>query len=349
MTKRIIWLGIALVLSFCSGCERNTNILTFIDDPATLLSVDARQRIENQAQSLLQHQQIQLLVAVLPHSTNDLDGQAVKIFAQHRLGEVTGAARGILLLIDPFSSQVRLEIGYDLECLFTDVFIARIEREQMAPFFTAGRIAHGIEASVELLVSHTTRADAGETNTAVNTNGSNTAPLSGGAGARSVIPVGSDLPIKDQVVDPLTFTAGTTPLDTLKRYRLSLQRRIKDPNLDIYTPATQQFFSQWLVTDGQQNNALRDLERGLPMAEVFEAEATGERLVVIRFPVSQRQNAPYFLRYSGYGWQLDFATMSRVLGFNHRNQWHQRSTDHPFGFAFSDWRFDNHGFPHEKK
>lgn len=343
MPSRFARLVLGLVLLLCCGCSRSNAALTFVDDPAALLSGIERQRIEDQAQSLLQYQHIQLLVVVLSQPVDDLDDMAVKTFEQHRLGIHTGKARVILLLFDPFAQQVRLEIGYDLEGLFTDVFVSRVEREQMAPFFAAGRIAHGIEASVELLVSHVLRAS--EEGSRSTGHGATDNALSGGAGARAAVPVGGEI-VKKQVEDPDTFAAGATPMETLERYRLSLQRRIKDPHLGIYTPATRQFFSQWLVTDGQQNNALRELERSWSTAEVFTAEVAGERLAVVRFPVSARQSAPYFLSYCSAGWQLDFATMSRVLGFNQRNQWHMRSYDHPFGFAFSDWHFDNHGFPH---
>jgi len=348
MTSRLAWLVLGLVLLLCCSCGRSNEALIFVDDPAALLSASERLRIEDQAQSLLQHQHIQLLVVVLSQPEDDLDGLAVTTFEQHRLGAATGKARGILLLFDPFDQQVRLEIGYDLEGLFTDVFISRIEREQMAPFFAAGRVAQGIEASVELLVSHVLRASE-EDASGITSHGATDSALSGGAGACAAVPVGGKQRAKKQVEDPATFAAGATPMETLERYRLSLQRRIKDPHLGIYTPATRQFFSQWLVTDGQQNNALRELERSWSTAEVFTAEVAGERLAVVRFPVSARQSAPFFLRYCRAGWQLDFATMSRVLGFNQRNQWHMRSYDHPFGFAFSDWHFDNHGFPHPEE
>lgn len=46
------------------------------------------------------------------------------------------------------------------------------------------------------------------------------------------------------------------------------------------------------------------------------------------------------------GWMLDFAAMIRWIGFNHKNQWFFRATEHPFMFAFDDVVFDRHGFPH---
>ncbi len=44
---------------------------------------------------------------------------------------------------------------------------------------------------------------------------------------------------------------------------------------------------------------------------------------------------------------LDVAAMHRWIGFNHQNQWHFKTPDHPYRFAFADLRFDAHGFPHQ--
>lgn len=70
-----------------------------------------------------------------------------------------------------------------------------------------------------------------------------------------------------------------------------------------------------------------------------------ERLAVIRYPVEDRTVPPYFLELGKDGWMLDFAAMSRIIQFNHRNQWRMKSTDHPYIFGFADLTFDENGFP----
>ena len=92
----------------------------------------------------------------------DIDRTAVELFDRYRLGMQTRAARGVLLVVDPVGQQVRLEIGYDLEGLFPDGFVGRVEEEQMAPFFAAGRIGAGVAAMVGLLVARALEAGATE-------------------------------------------------------------------------------------------------------------------------------------------------------------------------------------------
>ncbi|MEZ4484813.1 MAG: hypothetical protein R2864_09495 [Syntrophotaleaceae bacterium] len=130
----------------------------------------------------------------------------------------------------------------------------------------------------------------------------------------------------------------------MRRYLKVLQGHIKDPDLGLYTPQTREFFRNWLVTDAQQDNELRELRQVVERGRVVAAED----LAVVRFPIDWRRNSPYLLRRGEGGWMLDFAAMSRLIGFNHRNQWFFRNTEHEFMFAFSDLRFDRNGFPYER-
>ena len=144
-------------------------------------------------------------------------------------------------------------------------------------------------------------------------------------------------------VDRQRFAPRADPLATLQGYLQVLAGRVKDPDLALYTPESRRFFRGWLVTDAQQAHEFRHLSAVLPRARVF---VSGDRAVV-RFPVADRQAAPYLLQRQEAGWMLDFAGMHRWIGFNHKNQWHCTTLDHPYMFAFADLRFDRHGFPHQ--
>ena len=334
---RLAFFCLALVLLACSE-ERPA--VDFIQDRAGLLAAEQRQRLEAFQRLLLLERDVHLFVATLGQPAEDLDRTAIQLFEQQALGSQTNAARGLLLVIDPHNRQARIEVGYDLEGVFPDGFIAGLEYDQMLPFFQQQRIGHGIEALTELLVARLANADEAEPPAREIAAKSH---LSGGAGAR--IDLTHPLADEDILPDADHYRPGTAPLETLQRYRDSLARRIKNPELGIYTPDSRQFFRQWLVTDAQQQNALRILETAMPTAEVL----LKNDLAVIRFPVDNRQASPYFLRLVPQGWQLDFVSMSQTIGFNHRNQWHFRSREHHFMFAFNDWSFDTNGFPHSSR
>ncbi len=328
-----------LAAFFLAGCPQINE--SPIDDRAGLMTLAERQRVADFQHSLLQDYDIELKVVVLEGTAADLDQKALQLFEEYGVGRQTRGARGLLLVIDPSGQQLRLEVGYDLEGLYPDGFVGYVERQQMAPFFQVGRVGAGIEATVELLIGRASGVDMAD----VVDGWTPLAHLSGGGGARIKVEVGSGASAKEQLADSESFAAADTPEKTLRRYLKVLQGHIKDPDLGLFTPSTREFFHNWLVTDAQQDNELRELQGVIDQGKTVVADG----LAVLSFPIDKRHNSPYLLRRGENGWMLDFAAMSRLIGFNHRNQWFFRSTGHEFMFAFNDVQFDGNGFPHERK
>jgi len=330
---------VAIALSMLLSCSSEPEH-PFVQDQAQLLSTGQVQRLNEFQRLLLKERDVHLFIATLDQPAANLDQTALELFEKKSLGKQTNGARGLLLAIDSHNKQVRIEVGYDLEGVFPDGFIAGLEYDQMLPFFQQNRIGHGIEALTEMLVERLMRDDTSESKPSLPPD-----HLSGGAGAKIQITQKASDPAGNSPTGEETLLPQPTPIATLEKYRSSLAARNKNPNLAIYTPESREFFSHWLVTDGQQKNALKSLDENLPTAEVIQQD----NRAVIRFSVTNRQTPPYFLRNSSAGWQLDFVTMSKIIGFNHRNQWHFRIQKHPYTFAFKDWHFDSNGFPHPAK
>lgn len=338
----IIFSVLVCILAGCTSGEQDREI--FVHDGANLLMPEQEKRIAELNSALLADLDIHIVVDILEQSPEDIDQKATELFDAYSLGIRTHGNKGVLFLIDPQGRQVRLEIGYDLEGIFPDGFVGYIERRQMVPFFVSGAVGAGIEAAVELLVGRALgEIDVGRyvlTEDLPETSGH----FSGGAGAKTAVEIGSRDPEKEPTPLNVTFTAQPTPDETLQRYKEALRLHIKDPNLGIYTPATRVFFSTWIVTDAQQDNELSELTLH-SVYSVFKKD----NLTVFVFPVEDRRISPYFFFRDDSGWMLDFASMSRYIGFNHKNQWFFRTTDHEYMFAFGDYFFDRNGFPHEKK
>ena len=152
----------------------------------------------------------------------------------------------------------------------------------------------------------------------------------------SIFVFGISLTLWAREFDKNYFRAQSRPEFTLKRYLEACRLHIKDPDLDIYTDQTKEFFSRWTVTDAQQDN-MRIYE-GVP----FKIAIKG-RYAVIYYPQDLKY-APFFLRKGPKGWQLDFVTMSEVIRVSQSGQWHFVSFDHPYMFAFEKYYIDDNGF-----
>ena len=331
-----------LVGDRCMSREASSD---FIDDQPGLLTQDEKDRIARFHRSLLNDLDIHIKVVVLGTRCADLDQEAVRLFRDYALGATTRGAKGILFLVDPAGHQVRLEIGYDLEHIYTDGFIGYIERKQMIPFFQADRVGPGIEATVELLVGKALGAIADSMYIIRDERPRVGDHLSGGAGARMNVTIGAGTPKKDSTRVTHEFGPQDTPRETLNHYMTVLRMHIKDPDLGIYTDETRAFFRKWVVTDAQQDNERKSLEKIIDQGTLFRK---GNRAVV-RFPITNRQVPPYFFRCGPEGWMLDFASMNRFIRFNHRNQWFFSAKHHDFMFAFDDVLLDKNGFPHINK
>jgi hypothetical protein len=97
------------------------------------------------------------------------------------------------------------------------------------------------------------------------------------------------------------------------------------------------------MTPAQMDTLLRDYRRC--EAEPAKLDADGQR-AVIRYRIKDRGCAPFFFTNGSGGWQLDLIAMQQAIRFGRSNQWRLApGADQTYAFAFSDWRFDAHGFP----
>ncbi len=333
-----------IILLICSlsgwSCSR-TETNGFVDDRAGILSEHEQQRLADYYQTLVTDLALSCRLVILDRATDDIDGVALDLFAD--LGRQSGSARGLLVLVDPAGKQVRIEVGYDLEDMFPDAFIRYLEREQMTPFFRQGLIGAGIEATTELLIARASQAIMGQPFDPAEKYGG---PIhfSGGAGARQAIAIGGGELDKTPADNPGSYRPQPTPEQSLLTYQQVLRAKIKDPDLPLYTPATRAFFAGWVVTDAQQDNALRSLEA----ATIDNVIISGNR-AVIRFGLEKRLLPPYFLEHTGDGWAFDFASMHQIIRMNQHNHWRFTESDHAYSFGFVDWLFDADGFPVAKQ
>jgi len=281
---------------------------------------------------------------VLSKKANDINVLAADLFNEFSHGKNTRGAKGILVVIDPEGEKVKMEIGYDLEHIYPDIFVAYVEDKQMLPFFENGKVGVGIEATVELIIAKAKGAVNKALYDPKYKHSTKLSHYSGGAGASATVTIDSKDLIKDTITDKSIFSADFSPEITFNKYKNVLKKHIKDPNLGIYTPESRKFYKKWIVTDAQQDNSLRDINNAGP-SRLF----TKGNYAVIRFPVKKREASPFFLKKGDRGWMLDFVSMNKNIRFNYKNYWHFISRNHKYMFAFKDWRFDKHGYPHLKK
>ncbi len=308
-----------------------------IRDDAALMSADQRARVAEYHDYLLKDHDIDYRV-VTANGLGDINRSAVAHFEELAETIRSESGRGLLLMIDADQDVLRLEIGYALEGVFPDAFAAYVEHRQMVPFFERGRVADGILATTELVITRAQRA-------ADNAGFEGEAWIvgSGGGGATTAARLGAGARAAPEDAQQASAEAGRTPSATLQVYFDAMAARNDDPGLDIYTEATRRMLNDWVMTPAQMDNVAR-IYRRCP-AEALRYSDDG-RYAVVRYPPGERACAPFFFERVDDSWALDLTMMQRAIRFGRTNAWRfDLDAEHPYMFAFDDWRFDRHGFP----
>jgi uncharacterized protein len=94
----------------------------------------------------------QIAVLIVPTiETGDIDGYAVKVFEDWKLGQAA-KDNGVLFLIALNDRKMRIEVGVGLEGALTDAMSTRINRNEVAPRFRAGDYDGGVKAGVMAII-----------------------------------------------------------------------------------------------------------------------------------------------------------------------------------------------------
>lgn len=308
-----------------------------VRDDAGLLQPEERRKLAAFHRFLLQDHGIDYRV-VTRRDAGDLGRLAVEAFEDMQVGSESAAARGLLLLIDPAADRVRLEVGRSLEGSFPDAFVAYVEQRQMVPFFRSGRVADGILATTELIVARVLeeKASGGYADhlAAEGTAG-------GGAETAARIGAGEGPAAAAAAGRPAAAVPLDSPRAAVDAYLAAMAARNADPDLAVYAGETRRMLRGWTVTPAQMDGVARAYRRC-----AVESVQTAGDYAVVRYGLAERACAPFFLQREDGAWRLDLTMMQKALRFGRNNAWRlDPGATHPYGFAFTDWRFDAKGFP----
>ncbi|MFL1484086.1 TPM domain-containing protein [Marinobacter sp. LN3S78] len=328
----------ALALLLLVACSRPDS---WLEDHTGLLSEGQAAYLENYHAHLLEDHGIDYRV-VIEDGHADINRRSVEWFENLAVGGRSENGKGLLLLLDPEQDQVRIEVSQALEGVYPDALISYLEHRQMVPFFRDGRVADGIVATTELIV---TRAQEAEANQAFDP--STLPAATGGAGATVDADLGKGRPSSDTTQPSGMAAPQGGPRQTVDAYLHAMDNRNDNPDLPIYTGATRRMLAEWTMTPAQMDNVVRAY-RACSEGEVLTS--TDGQFAVLRYGMDERQCSPWFLQNAGNGWKLDLTVLQQAIGFGRDNTWHfRRQVFHRYRFAFMDWRLDGNGYPHSKR
>jgi uncharacterized membrane protein YgcG len=127
---------------------------------------------------------IEALIVTLPSlpPTHTIESLAAEIFSNWQIGSTTGG-RGLLLLLSNKEKLIKIEVAYELEDVFTDIFNGYIEDKQLKAYFLSDQVDIGLVALMEE-IEQRSRIKHQANYTVAQINELDTELLSGGAGAK---------------------------------------------------------------------------------------------------------------------------------------------------------------------
>ena len=95
----------------------------------------------------------QLAVLIVPTTQPEaIEEYGIRVAEAWKIGQ-KGKDNGAILLVAKNDKRIRLEVGYGLEGVLTDLTSRRIIEETIAPLFSKGEFAAGINAGIDRIVS----------------------------------------------------------------------------------------------------------------------------------------------------------------------------------------------------
>lgn len=158
MKKPILLLLFMFLFSCLPGLAGHLSALEIpyltgrVTDNAQLLSEEARRNLSEQLKAHEEKTGNQVVVLTVPSLEGEgIEGFAVRVFEDWKLG-IKGKDNGVLIIVAPQDRRMRIEVGYGLEGVLTDLTAGRIIQQIMAPSFKAGDFDGGITAGALAVV-----------------------------------------------------------------------------------------------------------------------------------------------------------------------------------------------------
>ncbi len=289
--------------------------------------------IDNQGRGVKKAFDVDFLVIMIPSlGENDIGGYTADLFTKWEIGKDTKGKKGLLILIALKEQKIKIEVGYDLEGIYTDLYVSGIERDILKEFLEQGVWGQGFLATIENFVFRLYNNDLVEEVNNISAPEKDVEFYSGGAGSQNIFDFGAAVnrPLPDDYDEiKKYFTAQPTPQAAFQRYmELSSQGIRHNNDLTLFTPLSNEFWANWHHTTGQAKAEARELS-GRP----YFIRHNNDHAVVF-FPDGQKHDQRkmqlYYLEHSEDGWQMDINTMTRTLRCAGPNWWMMTDSLHPY-------------------
>jgi uncharacterized protein len=166
--SRLLGRGLAALLTFSAlasfafgaawdapkdGLSSIPPLTSAVTDETGTLSTAERQALEAKLRDWQARTTNQLAVLIVPTTAPEaIEDYSIRVADAWKIGQ-KGKDNGAILLVAKNDKRMRVEVGYGFEGVLTDVTSRRIIAENIAPEFSRGNFAAGINAGVDRIIA----------------------------------------------------------------------------------------------------------------------------------------------------------------------------------------------------
>jgi len=328
--------SIILVLVFLAACSASKNSdfdLERIEksrpskgehlfDYAGILE-EAEEYANGYLKSIRERYQIEAIIVSLPFlgGTRTIEDTSAEILSNWKIGKDFGG-RGLLLLLTDEEKEVKLEVSYELEDVFTDAFCGYVADLQLKPYFLASQLGMGLLAVMEEIEQRAQLKDqAAYSPREIEVLDQKL--LSGGAGVRRDL---SELQ-KEEVKDVgWGYPPGRTPKEAWQTLIRSWRGKVGDPNLGVYTKITKLVYRDYQnLPDSRYEKNYRTYHK-----KPFQVIRNGGYAVIFFGSTKGWENSPFLFCKTPEGWKFDIVHQRKYIRHGPSPHWGVERADHPY-------------------
>ncbi len=296
----------------------------YVFDYAELLEYS----VENKEESLKFFKEkygAEMIIVTVPNlEGRDIINVATQMFTNWKIGQNYNG-KGILILLAEEEKQIKVEVGFEVEGTFTDLFCGYIERLQLKPYFENNQVDLGLSATIEEFIG---RSEGRLIDEVINKKMEGY--LSAGAGIKKDVKIGEFKTLK--MAEPnlhIYYVPQKTPEELHEKVLESYQRCIQEAYLPMYNEETQIRFAYSPKYGRAMCNKMYQM-----FSNPYEILVNGDYAVL--YHPGNNKVGPTFMHKGLDGWQLDVFSISKWVRYDSKNNWFLGGRNHPYAFAFYD-------------
>jgi uncharacterized protein len=149
----LVLFGLALPAAAADDLVKIPPLNSRVTDLTNTLSTADKQALEGKLAAWETQTGNQLVVLMVPSTQPEaIASYSIRVAEAWKIGR-KGKDNGAIFLIAKDDRKNRIEVGYGLEGVLTDVTCRRILAETVAPYFRNGQFAQGINAGVDQIIA----------------------------------------------------------------------------------------------------------------------------------------------------------------------------------------------------